>query len=164
MTPVEFCQMLFAWIIFMERLPCQCLRRKAKKERMLMMGTCSRQRSLSMKYFNTKHTKQRRWLLLKSSHYSETKPVYLDFLILQDSEYLSPSILIFKSEIELSTSVFTVNETQCYTSIQMAQHSAYKCFSPRHLNAASMASDNMGHFLSISFVIGKVLRHFYYKI
>ena len=56
MTPVEFCQMLFAWIIFMERLSCQCLRRKAKKERMLMMGTCSRQRSLSMKYFNKKHT------------------------------------------------------------------------------------------------------------
>ena len=109
---------------------------------MLMMGTCSRQRSLSMKYFNKKHTKQRRWLLLKSSHYSETKPVYLDFLILQDSEYLSPSILIFKSEIELSTSVFTVDETQCYTSIQMAWHSAYKCFSPRHLNTASIASDN----------------------
>ena len=56
MTPVEFCQVPFAWIIFMERLSCQCLRRKAKKERMLMMGTCSRQRSLSMKYFNKKHT------------------------------------------------------------------------------------------------------------
>ena len=62
MTPIKLSQMLFVLIAVHFNIVCidhshgkTDIRVFEEKERMLMMCTCSRQRSLSMKYFNKKH-------------------------------------------------------------------------------------------------------------
>ena len=130
-----------------------------------MMCTCSRQRSLSMKYFNKKHTIPKTKKIAAASPYFIRDEACISWLphpsrfriFVTVNTYIQIRIWNLKTrrQCRLNTVLYTHLDGQAFY---------LQVFFSTSLNAASIASDNMGHFLGISFVIRKVLRHFYWKI